>query len=94
MKKIILTTAIFMATALSAFAQPQCGDRSQIIETLLNNYGETQQSVALSAQNDMIETYASLETGTWSILATSAQGRTCLVAHGINFSLTPQGVDA
>lgn len=75
---------ILIAAAGHAFGQTtvNCGPRAQVTERLAAAYGETRQSVGLGANNQMVEVFASQETGTWTITITSPGGVTCLVASG------------
>jgi len=40
----------------------------------------------------MVETFASSETGTWTITVTLANGTTCLVASGQNYEALAEGL--
>ena len=82
--------AMILATQ-HAFAEGQnrnCADRARVIERLAEGYGESRQSIGLGANNAVIEVFASLETGTWTITVTTPQGLTCLVASGQAFEAT------
>jgi hypothetical protein len=75
--------------AANASAQPaSCGERSKVVKKLVEKYGETRQSIGLGRNQGVIETYASLDTGTWTILITMPSGRTCLIAAGEGFENT------
>ncbi len=70
----------------SAEAQGRaCGPRDSVLERLEGDYGETRQSIGLAANAQMVEVFASPDTGTWTILMTSATGITCLMATGDAF---------
>lgn len=77
--------AILIATQPLHAAGRPCGEREKIIEDLANNHGETRQSIGLGLNNMVIETFASSETGSWTILATTPAGKSCLVANGVAF---------
>lgn len=62
-----------------------CGPRQAIIDRLSDRFGETRQSVGLAGNNTVVETFASAETGTWTIIVTRPNGLTCLVASGQSF---------
>lgn len=98
MKKFLLTVAL-IAAPLSVSAQSQnCGPRAAVIERLATpvdglgddrqSYGEARQSIALGSNNVVIENWANLETGTWTITGTLSNGLTCLIASGISYELT------
>ena len=59
-----------------------CAMRQHVIARLATAYGETRQSIGLGANNQVVEVFASLETGTWTITVTTPNGLTCLVASG------------
>lgn len=86
--------ALILATD-HAFAQSNnCADRERVVERLADAYGESRQSIGLAPNNSVVEVFASLETGTWTITVTSPSGMTCLVASGqayeaIEEDLTP-----
>ena len=68
--------------------QAQCAERQTIIESLQDRFGETRQSIGLAENNGVVEVFASTTTGSWTILFTSPNGNTCLVASGRNFENT------
>jgi hypothetical protein len=73
-----------LAAAGPAFPQSSgnCAMRQHVIARLAGTYGETRQSIGLGANNQVVEVFASLETGTWTITVTNPNGLTCLVASG------------
>lgn len=74
--------------AAHAQQQASCAERSQVIERLQSKYGESRRSVGLAPNNGVVETYASTESGTWTIVITLPNGMTCLVAAGNAFEPT------
>lgn len=84
-KTLSLTAALFLGAAFAAPLQAQgrsCGDHAAVVERLATGYGESRQAIALGANNTVVEVFASLETGTWTITVTTPGGPTCLVAAG------------
>jgi hypothetical protein len=69
-----------------------CGERDFVLERLADRYGESRQSIGLGADNQVVEVFASLETGTWTITVTSPAGTTCLVASGQSFETLSEAV--
>jgi len=55
------------------------------VEKLNDKYGETRQSIGLGGNNTLVELFASIETGTWTITVTTPAGKTCLMASGQAF---------
>lgn len=80
---------IRLACVIGLLASPvaalQCGDRDKIVAHLAETYGEGRVSVGLAENGAMVETFASPETGSWTLLVTSPQGLTCLLASGESF---------
>lgn len=75
--------ALLAATGPAASqSSGNCAMRNHVIERLASTYGETRQSIGLGANNQVMEVFASAETGTWTITVTNPNGLTCLVASG------------
>ncbi len=73
---------VILATQATQAQQASCAERARVIERLETKYGESRQSVGLSANNGVVETYANAESGTWTIVITLPNGMTCLMAAG------------
>ena len=87
-----ITLAALIALPTVSHSAPQCGPRDEAVKILKDKYGETQQYVGMARSRTMVlETYANLSTGTWSLLRTEPSGRTCLMASGNGFYAIPQG---
>lgn len=69
----------------TASAAPACGERGTVVERLQSRYGETRQSIGLGNGDQVVEVFASTETGTWTIVVTMPNGATCLLASGESF---------
>ena len=81
-----LTALAFSALLIAAsplFAQSQnCAPRDLVLKRLAEKYGETRRSIGMGQRGMLMETFASDETGSWTITVTTPQGMTCLVASG------------
>ena len=77
--------ALGVLSAGHAGAQMVCGARPEILARLEGTYGESRRSFGLQEGKAVVELYANDETGTWTILTTDTQGRTCLMAAGEGF---------
>ena len=73
------------ATPGTSAAASNCAPRDVVVDRLAARYGESRQSIGLGANNAMVEVFASPETGTWTIIVTTAQGLTCMIASGQAF---------
>lgn len=69
----------------AGFAAPQCGPRAALLAELTNKYNETRRGIGVAANNQVMELFASADTGSWTITVTLPEGTTCLVASGQNF---------
>ena len=69
--------------AQQAQATPNyCAARDVVTEQLATHFGEVRQAQGLAREDQLIEVYASPDTGSWTITVTYADGTTCLVAAG------------
>ncbi len=102
MKRTFLALSFGVGACLAATAPVNaqtrnCAERDTVVERLSDGYGESRQSIGMGANNSVVEVFASLETGTWTITVTMPNGITCLVASGQSFErleeeLTPAGI--
>lgn len=92
MKKTTMTViAALVATVLtapSASAQStsrNCAPREVVVQRLAERYGESRKSIGIGQEGTVMETFASEDTGTWTITVTMPTGVTCLVASGQSY---------
>lgn len=86
-------TAVAAGVILTApnvsFAQfAMCGDRAAIVDQLKTKYQESRQAVGLVSNNGAAELYVS-EKGTWTMLMTLSNGKSCIIAAGHSWDATP-----
>jgi hypothetical protein len=88
LKSLLMTLAASIALATSASAQSptpaggvMCGERAVVVGLLKQQYGEEQEDASLQSDQALVELFAS-ERGTWSILLSSPNGTSCIVAAG------------
>lgn len=90
-----LSACAGLSPTVAPAQSPQCGDRASVVRTLADRYGETPRMIGLTAQGHVIETFASEESGSWTVTVTFADGRTCLIASGVSFeSIGPSAAPA
>ncbi len=78
----LLALASSMALLPSAVsAQTLCGERQSFISHLGKNHHEAPTAIGLTSSGKVIEVLTS-ETGTWTIIVTAPDGRSCLIAAG------------
>lgn len=90
-----LAAAATLLTLQAAHGQqapsgPKCLPREQALELLMVRHGEERQSMGL-ARGGVMEMFAS-EGGSWSVVITTPQGLTCLIAAGQSFAGQPAAI--
>lgn len=72
--------ALWTAPALS---QPggACAPRSKLVQTLLDDYRETQAGTGLTQTGAVLELFTS-DKGTWTLLASQPNGISCMIGAG------------
>lgn len=93
MLKVLTLTCAAALMATTATAQSgNCADNARVVERLASGYGETRQSIGIGSDNTVVEVFASLDTGTWTIVVTQPGGPSCLVASGAAFQVLAEGL--
>ena len=96
-KSIITTSVLILGMAAAgppdAQAQMACGTRDSVVEKLGEKYGEVRRGGGLAGPMAIFEVWASEATGTWSILKTTPNGWTCLMAVGDGWHDDTGGVE-
>ncbi len=80
----LLIGAAWLAGPVHA-GTPVCAERLTIVDRLADQYGETRQAIGLASASQIVEIFASDETGSWTITVTRPDGMTCLIAAGQHF---------
>jgi hypothetical protein len=80
-KKLVLSTG-FALVASTAMAQPQCNERDNVLELLAKKYKETPIAAGVTNTGGLVEVLTDHKSGTWTIIVTTPQGMSCLVAAG------------
>ena len=80
-----ITVAAAVTGAAAAQAQTSCAPRDSVMERLQTKFGETLAAGGLQSRQQVLEVWASQDTGTWTVLMTHANGLTCVVASGTNW---------
>ena len=80
---------VLALTAQQAFSDTRanCAPRESALAQLAQKWGETRRSVML-ANGRVFEVFAADESGTWTILRTTPDGLSCIVASGIAYEGT------
>jgi len=86
------TVAILAATSTQAQTR-NCGERTSITERLKSGYGETFAGGGLRNGESIFEVWKSDENGTWTILMTTPDGRSCVMAAGTDWHNSIPGME-
>lgn len=92
MRVSIAMLAVLAAAPAQAQRVP-CGDGAEMIAHAEKEWGEDVQTIALDAAGRLVRVLVNPETGTWTMLLTSAGGRTCLIHHGTAWETIPPAPD-
>ena len=79
--------ALSALSALSAQAQFICGGHSDLVAGLAQAFQQKQLGYGVVGQSAIVEIYVSAS-GTWSMLVTDVQGRSCIFATGEGWEST------
>ena len=74
--------------------QSRCGERREIVAILAEEYGEMRQFMGLTFARQVVELFASPDTGTWTLTITYPSGETCLIGAGDMVDLAPDPLPA
>ncbi len=77
----ILATVLVAATAAAA-SQSGCAPRADILERFAAQYDEVPVAAGITAAALLVEVLASADGASWTIIATSSDGVSCLIAAG------------
>lgn len=83
---VMFSLLLVLVWASSLDAQSRnCAPRDAVLERLADGYGESRQSIGMGANGAVVEVFANLESGSWTITVTNPHGIACLVASGQSF---------
>lgn len=71
-----------LGTPAQAQAPPACLERSVILERLRTGYGEQPAAFALADGGRLVELLLAPEGATWTLLSSSPDGHSCILATG------------
>ncbi len=98
--KTLIPVVVAAIIVMGAIAAPvhanaqgiQCGNRGQMVETLGQRFKEDRFAMGLSSNVSLLELFVSKK-GTWTILTTRANGKTCIVAAGKSWVSMPMKLE-
>lgn len=78
----VLALVLMLALRPPAAAQQVCMARSELSSMLGDRFAEKQVAYGLSANGRMVEIYATGDGATWTMVVTTPEGQSCIVASG------------
>ena len=82
--------AMIAATPALAQTGPNCASTKDVYEILDQRFDESRTFVGV-AQNGLIEIFSNHATNTWTMIATTPNGVSCIIAEGKGFETIPYG---
>ena len=82
--------ALMFTSTPAAASGPICVERGQLVEGLSAKYQEHRQGVGITSTNTGALEFFASEKGTWTMVITTTNGRTCVLAAGHSWHSTPR----
>ncbi len=91
--KTVLLASAFLLLSSGAMAQKRCSQRDEIIGLLADKYKEAPIAVGITSSGELLEVLTSGDGTTWTIIYSTPDGRSCLIAagegwHDVEFDLS------
>lgn len=87
-----LAALLCCGIVLPAQAQENCAAREAVIEYLSDRYREAPVAMGMTNGGEVLEILTSADGASWTILVTSSDGRSCMVAAGDNWRSAPLAI--
>lgn len=68
----------------------RCAPRDVALKQLAERWKETRRSIMLAGADGLFEVFAADHSGTWTILRTTPDGLSCVIASGVAFESRPR----
>jgi hypothetical protein len=81
-----LVSGLLLTTAIPSPATSFCADRAEMVKSLTDKFKENPAAVGQINGSAVIEVFVS-ETGSWTILATGTDGKSCVLSAGEGFEI-------
>ena len=88
----LLAVAVILVSS-AAVAQVPCGQRDKIVKWLAVKYKEAPIATGVSSQGSLIEVLSTHDGETWTVIVTSPDGNSCLIANGQGWRAKPHEVE-
>lgn len=88
----LIALAATPIAAISPIAEIICAPRSELVQKLTLQFGETQTGIGMRGPESVMEVWTSPQSGDWTLVMSYTDGKSCIVAMGQNWE-TLQGMD-
>ncbi len=88
----LLALAVFLVSS-PAVAQVSCGQRDKIVEWLAVEYKEAPIATGVTSKGRLIEVLSTHDGDTWTVIVTSPDGDSCVIAGGQGWRAKPHELD-
>ena len=90
-----LAVALIAPTIVNA--QSNCAERDRVVQSLETGYGEAFGGGGMQNAERVFEVWFNQEKGTWTILMTKSDGKSCIMTSGTNWRegtdlVAPKGI--
>jgi hypothetical protein len=85
----IACVTVFALGSLPAQAITPCGKRTDFLKTLREKFQEEAKAYGIVGKSSVLEVFTS-KAGTWTMMVTGAEGRSCIIAAGNSWEELPQ----
>ena len=89
---MLFAVAGFLVSS-AAMAQVPCGQRDKIVESFAVNFKEAPIATGVSSNGRLIEVLSTQDGDTWTLIITSPDGNSCMIASGQGWRAKPHEVD-
>ncbi len=90
MWKTLALSAAFAFVSSTAIAAPQCDQRDSVLQLLSKKYKEAPVAIGVTNTGGLVEVLSTGSGSTWSIIVTTPNGMSCLVAAGEGWQVKEQ----
>ena len=81
----LLAAALLALPAARPAKAAACAPRDAVLARLAQGYGERRRAIGLGPHGTVVEVFAAQATGSWTIIVTLPDGRSCPLAAGQGF---------
>ncbi len=89
---MLFAVGVFLVSSV-AMAQVPCGQRDKFVELLAEKYKETPIATGVNSKGSLIEVLSTHDGDTWTLIVTSSDGNSCLIASGQGWCAKPHELD-